>query len=152
MSKIIVSRSITCLLNSTLSSLQTVILIPHTIKKPTLLKEKHFECKFGVSIRIVGDIKGKLVMTGEPANLGFIGEEIFGTPIQPEMLPSFTGELANILAGRLSEYIKEDGVVINISSPTIMEEGTMLSGYKQGLNVPVLFPDNLEFEIYLLLD
>ena len=152
LSKTVVSRSITCLLNSTLSSLQTVIFVPHTIKKPTLLREKHFEFKFGVSIKIVGDIKGKLVMTGEPASFGYIGEKMFGKTIQSGMIPSFTGELANILAGRLSEYIKEDGIAINITYPTIIEKGTMISGYKQGLNVPVLFPDDIGFEIYLLIN
>lgn len=145
------NKAVTELLNGTLISLKTVVPIDYQTMKPRLI-EQDFQLSFGVLIGITGSIKGKLVLTGKPDTFGSIGETMFGMPLEGEMLLSFSGELGNMVAGGLSTNMAEKGTNINITSPTIMYGDTTLSGYKQGLEVTVVFKNTKEINIYLLLD
>lgn len=145
------SKLITQLLNGTLSSLKTVVPIAHKPMRPHLL-EKSFSLKFGVLIGLTGDITGKLILAGKPSVFGLIGSEMFDTPLEGEMLLSFSGEMGNMIAGGLSTKIAKNGININITYPTIMQGNTNLSGYKQALGVPILLDTSDELYIYLLLD
>jgi len=145
------SKAVTALLNGTLSSLKTVVPIHYTAKKPHL-QEQDFQLTFGVLIGITGDIKGKLVLSGDPNMFGTIGEKMFATPLEGDMLHSFSGELGNMIAGGLSTNMADKGVRVNITAPTLMHGDTTLSGYKQALKVPVVFDDTGGMDIFLLLD
>lgn len=142
---------ITYLLNSTLTALQTVISAPHTIRKPKI-SEKVFDFTFGIFIGVTGDIRGKLVITGDPTTFGMIGEKVLDMPIKKDTFISFCSEFANMIADSLSTNIVEDGYHINITSPTIMKGHTQLSGYKQGIKLPVIMGEIGSFDIHLLLD
>ncbi|WP_188455881.1 chemotaxis protein CheX [Virgibacillus oceani] len=139
------------LLNGTYVSLKTVVPIKHEISKPQLLG-KALHTNFGVLIGITGDVRGKLVLSGDTAVFGSIGEKMFGMPLEGEMLASFSGELGNMLAGSLSTNIVEEGINTDITSPTIIQGDTSLSGYRQALHVTVGFDAVGDMDIYLLLD
>lgn len=145
------SKAVTELLNGTLISLDSIVPIDYQTKSPQLL-DKDFSLTFGVLIGITGDIKGKLVFTGNTATFGSIGEVMFGTPLEGEMLHSFSGELGNMIAGGLATNISKKGINTNITSPTIINGDTRLSGYKQALNLPIIFENKNSMNIYLLLD
>jgi len=145
------NKAVTKLLNGTLSSIKTVIPIQFDVKKPKLFRQD-FHLYFGVLIGITGDIKGRLVFTGDPETFGSIGKVMFGSPLEGEMLASFSGELGNMIAGGLSTKIAKSGTDINITSPTIMEGDTKLSGYGQALELAVLFENTGQLNTYLLLD
>ena len=145
------SKAVTELLNCTLSSLNSVVPMDYQTKKPQLMKQD-FHLAFGVLIGITGDIKGKLVLTGKPLTFGSIGETMFGMKLEGDMLISFSGELGNMIAGGLSTNLSEGGIDINITAPTTMHGDTTLSGYKQALEVPIIFDRAGEMNIYLLLD
>lgn len=145
------NKAVMELLNGTYTAIDAVIPVEHSISKPKLLKEAiHIE--FGVLIGIVGDIKGKLMLAGSLEVFGAIGESMFDMALEGEMLTSFSGELGNMLAGRLSTTIVEKGINTDITSPTIMEGNTKLSGYNQALNVTVTFEAIGSMDVYLLLD
>jgi chemotaxis protein CheX len=145
------NKVITSLLNSTLQSLGGVIPIHYTRSAPTLL-EQNFNLEFGVLIGIVGDIKGKLVLSGELPFFSEVGHAMYGMPLEGEMLLSFSGELGNMVAGGLSSHIAAAGVEINITSPTILQGNTTLSGFKKGISVATDFEQAGEMEVFLLMD
>lgn len=139
------------LLNGTYASIKNVIPLKHTIDKPELIKGSiHIE--FGVLIGIIGDVGGKLVLTGQRDVFSAIGQAMFNMPLEGEMLTSFSGELGNMLAGRLSTTIVNKGINTDITSPTIIEGDSKLSGFSQALKVSVLFEDVGVIHLYLLLD
>lgn len=139
------------LLNGTYASIKSVIPLKHTIDKPELTKGSiHIE--FGVLIGIIGDVSGKLVLTGQRDVFSAIGQAMFNMPLEGEMLTSFSGELGNMLAGGLSTTIVNKGINTDITSPTIIEGDSKLSGFSKALKVSVLFDDVGEMHLYLLLD
>lgn len=145
------NKVVTELLNGTLASIKNVVPIEFQIDKPRRV-EKDFRLNFGVLIGITGDVKGKLVFTGQPPTFNAIGEKMFGMTLDEEMLVSFSGELGNMIAGGLSTNIAENGTNINITAPTIMRGDTNLSGFKHALEVTLGFKETGEMNTYLLLD
>lgn len=145
------SKIVTDLLNSIFASLKSVVPITFKTMSPQLLDD-YFNLKFGVLIGLTGDVKGKLVIEGAPAIFSSIGEFMFGAPLQGEMLLSFSGELGNMIAGGFSTNMAENGDDINITYPTIIQGDTMLSGYKHGVKVRVMFENTGDLDVFLLLD
>lgn len=145
------NRTITVLLNGTNSTLQSIVPIPYQMSKPSLLGNSlHLE--FGVLIGITGDIKGRLVLAGDPAVFRSIGESMFGMPVADEMLSSFSGELGNMLAGGIATTIVEHDVTTDITAPTIMQGNTTLSGYEKSIRLTATFEGSGDLGIYLLID
>ncbi|WP_084781886.1 chemotaxis protein CheX [Bacillus niameyensis] len=143
--------SITYLLNGTIQSLKNIVPIPHEITKPKLLG-RSLELQYGVLIGIIGDIKGKLIIAGQSATFGAIGEVMFGMALEGEMLASFSGELGNMIAGSLATIIVEHGVNMDITSPTIIQGDVTLTGYDKAIQLTSMFANAGDLEIYLLLD
>ncbi|MFD2044943.1 chemotaxis protein CheX [Ornithinibacillus salinisoli] len=145
------SKSITSLLNGTITSIQNVVPIQHEIKGPQLLQQP-LKLAFGVLIGITGDLKGKLVLAGDTAVFGSIGEAMFGMPLEGEMLSSFSGELGNMIAGGLSTNIIESGIQTDITAPTIIEGSTTLTGYERAIHITADFGSIGSLRMYLLVD
>ncbi|WP_010095304.1 chemotaxis protein CheX [Ornithinibacillus scapharcae] len=145
------SKAITSLLNGTIMSVKNTIPVQHTIGKPQLSGES-LKLQFGVLIGITGDIKGKLVLSGESNVFSSIGEAMFGMPIQDEMLVSLSGELGNIIAGGLSTNIVQSGLKTDITAPTIIEGNMTISGYERVIQLPVLFNAIGELDLFLIID
>lgn len=145
------NKSITTLLNGTNSALKQVVPIQYQISKPKLLSELLL-VQFGVFLGITGDIKGKIVFVGEQSTFGSIGEIMFGSQIDGEMLNSFSGELGNMIAGNLSTNIVSNGVTIDITAPTIIEGNAKISGYDLAIQLTSSFEQVGDLDIYLLLD
>lgn len=139
------------LLNSTYSSLTTVIPIEHKTSKPQLL-DQQIHLNFGVLIGITGDIKGKLLLSGELSTFSNISMAMFSMPVEGEMLTSFSGELGNMIAGNISTHIVQKGVNMDITHPTIIQGNTELKGYKQALKITVEYENTGDMDICLLLD
>ncbi|MCF3942860.1 chemotaxis protein CheX [Oceanobacillus alkalisoli] len=145
------NRTITVLLNGTNHTLQSIVPIPFQMSKPSLLGNTlHLE--FGVLIGITGDIKGRLILAGDQAVFRSIGESMFGMPVGDEMLPSFSGELGNMLAGGIATVIVENDVTTDITAPTIMQGDTTLSGYEKSIRLTATFDGIGDLQIYLLID
>lgn len=145
------NTSLTYLLNGTFSSLKNIVPINHEISKPELL-DKALHLHYGVLIGITGDIKGKLVLAGNSNIFDAISESMYGMSLEGEMLASFSGELGNMIAGGLSTIIVENGINLDITSPTIMEGNTTLFGFENAINLVVTFKNVGKIDIYFLLD
>lgn len=145
------NRSVKELLNGTYISLKSVVPIEHEIAKPQLVN-KLLHIQFGVLIGITGDVKGKLILSGDTSIFGSIGQSMFGMPVEGEMLSSFSGELGNMIAGGLSTNIVSEGINTDITSPTIIEGDTKLAGFEQAIHVSVAFEGIGDMQIYLVLD
>ncbi|MFD1849055.1 chemotaxis protein CheX [Oceanobacillus bengalensis] len=145
------NRLILHLLNGTNASLKTIIPIQHKISKPELLG-KFLKIHFGVLIGFTGDVKGKLIIDGEPSVFSMIGQSMFGMTVEGEMLQSFSGELGNMIAGNLSTNIVKQGIQTDITAPSIMEGSTTISGYERALSISVIFENAGEINVHLLLD
>ncbi|RDW20762.1 chemotaxis protein CheX [Oceanobacillus chungangensis] len=144
------NRIITNLLNGTNVSLKSIMPINYQMSKPQLLG-KQLELQFGVLIAVTGDIKGSLILSGDASVFSYIGEAMFGMPLEGEMLSSFSGELGNMLAGRISTTIVENGIKTDITAPTIFQGNTTLSGYEKAIQITAEFDKVGGMDIYLLL-
>ncbi|WP_010647690.1 chemotaxis protein CheX [Oceanobacillus massiliensis] len=145
------NRSVTSLLNGTNESLKSIIPLDYQLSKPGLLA-KPLNIQFGVLIGFTGDLKGKLILSGELDVFGAIGQAMFGMAIEGEMLASFSGELGNMLAGNLSTNIVQNGIMTDITAPTIMNGDTTLSGYDKAIHLTASFEKSGNLDIYLLID
>lgn len=119
--------------------------------KPQVLQES-VNLEYGVLIGFTGDISGKVIFSAQQSVFGSIGQNMYGMALEGEMLASFSGELGNMIAGGISTKVMDNGFTTDITSPTIMEGNTTISGYNQALQVPVMLEDIGNFDIYLLLD
>lgn len=145
------NKIITYLLNGTHQSLKSIVPMSFQMSKPRMMG-KDLELQFGVLIGVTGDVKGSLILSGDPDVFSSIGESMFGMPIEEEMLDSFSGELGNMLAGRISTIIVGNHIQTDITAPTIMSGNAKLSGYEQAIQLTAEFENVGELVIYLLLN
>lgn len=139
------------LLQGTYLSMQRII--PIHLKMEELKQlETSLPLQFGVLIGITGDVRGKLILTGNKKVFGAIGQSMFGMPLEGEMLASFSGELGNMIAGGLSTNLVKKGIRTDITAPTIMQGEASLSGHAAAHQLSVAVERVGELETYLLLD
>ncbi|WP_240376979.1 chemotaxis protein CheX [Bacillus piscicola] len=139
------------LLNMITTSIEQVVPLRITVEESQPL-EQALTLRFGVFIGITGDMKGKLLLTGEPAVFGSIGETMFGMPIEGEMLQSFSGELGNMIAGSFSTNMMAESIKTDITAPTILQGDTSLTGYEKAYHLPLTFAGTGTMSIFLLID
>ncbi|WP_404454435.1 chemotaxis protein CheX [Oceanobacillus kapialis] len=142
---------ITHLLNGTNTTMKSIIPVEQTISKPSLLTEPPI-VEYGVLIGITGDIKGKIMLSGDPAVFSAIGGAMFGMAVEGEMLVSFSGELGNMLAGGIATIIVNEGLKTDITAPTVLQGSTKISGYKKAIKMTAGFQNIGELTIMFLLD
>ena len=145
------TQTITNVLNGVYVSTKNIIPLNHQTGKPSLLAQS-LELQFGVLIGIVGDVTGKILFAGEKNVFALIGESMFGMKIDGEMLSSFSGELGNMIAAGLSSHMADQGIASDITSPTIMEGFTTLSGFEKAFHIQLTFENKEILHIYLMLD
>ncbi|WP_082918116.1 chemotaxis protein CheX [Oceanobacillus sp. Castelsardo] len=145
------TQHITMMLNSTITSVKNVIPIPHQVSEPSILPTP-LNIQYGVLIGLTGDVKGNLVLTGNPKIFSAIGESLFGMPIEGDMLSSFSGELGNMIAGGLATSISTQGINTDISAPTILQGNTNLTGFGKAIRLTIQFELMGNLDICLLLD
>lgn len=145
------AKSITSLLNGTQKALQSVSPLEPKISKPKLDKDLLL-VQYGVFIGITGDIKGKLVLMGEEQLFSSLGQVMFGMEVDGEMLFSFSGEFGNMIAGNISTYVVQDGININITTPSIIKGNAKVAGHQLGIQLVTSFENLGELHIHLLLD
>lgn len=138
------------LLNGTYESIKAVIPVENDISKPIIVNET-MALQFGVLIGMTGDIKGQIILEGEPHLFGGLGESMYGMPLEGEMLNSFSGELGNMIAGQLSTIVSSKDINMDITSPTIVYGDVRLAGYKHVIKLTVALETLGEMYIYLLL-
>ncbi|MBP1154512.1 MULTISPECIES: chemotaxis protein CheX [unclassified Paenibacillus] len=138
------------LLQSIVESVGQVIPIPIEIQAPIVFEKTVTQSEMGVLIGITGEVYGRMVIEGDSQTFSKLGESMFGMPVEGEILHSFVGELANMIAGNTSTFIYKKGCKMDITPPTVMVGHLQLFGFEQGISFHVNIPNVGEINIILL--
>jgi chemotaxis protein CheX len=147
-----ISKYITDVLNGTIESIKSVLPIQVEIQQPKLFNAPFNQHTIGVLIGITGDIKGRIVIDGEEEVFSKIGELMFGMPLIGEMLESFAGELGNMIAGNMSTQIANNGLIIDITPPTVIVGNSKIFGFSKAIRLPIQVDQIGEMSIILMLE
>ncbi|MER2090744.1 MAG: chemotaxis protein CheX [Sporosarcina sp.] len=147
-----ISANVQRILNGTISSLTAVIPVQLDVLAPSLTAEPYEQKELSVLIGIVGGIKGRLIIDTSTEVITRIGHAMFGMSIEGEMIESFTGELGNMVAGNLCTILEKDGLILDISPPTVMKGTTKFFGFKQACKLPVLLESGGLLTVILTID
>lgn len=146
------SKYVQIVLNRTIDSLITVVPVKLDVLSPTMTVQPYEQKEISVLIGLVGGIKGRLILETTTDVIGQIGQAIFGMSIEGEMIESFTGELGNMVAGNLCTLLEKDGLVLDISPPTVMTGVTKFYGFIQAFKLPVRLEDGSILNVLLTID
>ncbi|WP_456275774.1 chemotaxis protein CheX [Bacillus sp. AK128] len=146
------NENITKILNGTIHSVKSILPMAITIGSPSMFQEKVIKSKMSVLIGITGDVKGRIVIDGDPTTFSTIGEVMYGMQLEGEMLESFTGELGNMIAGNLATNASQNNLIMDITPPTILVGEAKLSGFKQAIQVPVTINESANMSIILMME
>ncbi|WP_257985585.1 chemotaxis protein CheX [Bacillus sp. V5-8f] len=141
----------TTLFDGVLASINNVVPLPYVSQDPRL-HEDQLKLQFGVLIGFTGGLKGKILFKADKDVFSRLGEAMFGMPLEGDMLVSFAGELGNMIAGGLCTNVFGQGLTIDITSPTIMEGESKISGFKKAMELSVTFQEKGDLFMYFLLD
>jgi chemotaxis protein CheX len=125
------------LLQSVADSVSQVIPLPISFRPSYVLDDKVIQNEVGVLVGFTGDIYGRIVFQGDVAVFGKLGESMYGMPLEGEILHSFIGELANMIAGNTCTVMSNKGLKIDITPPTVMIGKLQLYGFEQGIAMPM---------------
>ena len=148
---ILMKESANELLECTMDSVKQVIQVPVTFGMPYLKQEKVLQTGMCVLVGFTGDIAGRMLIDGHGESFGKLGETMFGMALEGEMLHSFVGEIANMVAGSICTLISQKGRKVDITPPTIMEGEMKLFGFEKAIYVPLTVEQVGELNIILLL-
>lgn len=127
----------TDLLNSTIESMQHVFACPMQAGAPLLFSQTLIQSDVGVLVGIIGDVEGRLIIEGESRVFTHLSQSMYGMPLEGEMLHSFVGEMANMIAGNTSTLLAGRGRRIDITPPTVMVGQMQMYGFSRGIKIPV---------------
>lgn len=147
-----VTKQITDILNSIIDSVKGVLPFDLTIDKPYLFQPPFTQYSIGVLIGMTGDVRGRLIIDGDPAIFSSIGEGMFGMKVEGEMLKSFAGELGNMIAGTLSTSFSNYEIDMDITPPTVLVGKTKIYGFDKAFCLPVTIQNIGTMTILLMLE
>ncbi|WP_338451849.1 chemotaxis protein CheX [Niallia oryzisoli] len=125
------------ILQGTIDAVKEVVPFEISMEKPSLFTQPYTQHCIGVLIGMTGDIRGRLIIDGNEETLSKIGEGMFGMTVQGEMLESFAGELGNMIAGKLSTFISQQGFEMDITPPTVLVGQTKIYGFERAFRLPI---------------
>jgi chemotaxis protein CheX len=148
---IAIQESASDLLESTIASIKEVLRMPLNIEESLLWNQNALKTEMCVLVGFTGQIEGRLIIDGGIQAFGKLGETMYGMVLQDEMLQSFVGEIANMVAGNMCTYMSQKGLEIDITPPTVLIGEMKLFGFEKGVSVPITIQDVGEISIILLL-
>ncbi|WP_424765598.1 chemotaxis protein CheX [Paenibacillus sp. sgz302251] len=147
----IVNVGVNDLVESIIASARAVLHVPLNIEEPRLYNETVLLSEMCVLVGFTGDLEGRLVIDGGIPTFGKLGESMFGMALEGEMLHSFVGEIANMVAGNVCTHISQKGLKFDITPPTILEGEIKMYGYNKAIAVPLVIHNIGEMNFILLL-
>ncbi|PFA70089.1 chemotaxis protein CheX [Bacillus sp. AFS015802] len=148
----ILTKSVTDILNSSVEAIKGVIPLSVTVSKPSLLAEPFSQHKIGVLIGFTGDVRGRMIIDGEEASFQGLGASMFGMPLDGAMLESFAGELGNMIAGNLATLLAGGGHSLDITPPTVIVGQSKMYGFDKALKLPISIEHVGEFLVILMIE
>lgn len=129
------TKRVATILNSTIKSVKTVITLPIKISKPALVSEPFIQSGVGVLIGITGSVYGRLIISGSKELISDLSQSVFGFSINDDMLPSFAGELGNMIAGNVATFVSEEQYNIDITPPTVLYGANNIYGFETAIKL-----------------
>lgn len=125
------------IIEGTKSAVSTVIPFPMTADNPEWIKAPINQKEIGVLVSVTGDLKVRLILEESKEVFQRMGEQMYGMPLEDEILESFVGEMGNMIAGNLAAYLSEKGYQIDITPPTVMVGQTKIYGFDRAIYLPL---------------
>jgi chemotaxis protein CheX len=139
------------LLEGAMASVKQVLPIPFQMEAPNVNNAKSIHTEIGVLINFTGEMEGRLLIEGGTQTFGALGATMFGMALEGEMLHSFVGELANMLAGNLCSFISTKGWNVDITPPTILMGEMKWFDSVKAVSLPVAIQGVGKINVILLL-
>lgn len=146
------STQFTKVISFTTEAIKSVIPGTITADAPNLFTDSHYEFSMGVLIGFTGDIRGRLLIVGNHSTFANIGELMFGFQLNDEMLESFIGELGNMIAGNFCTLISNDGLLIDITPPTVLIGQTKISCNERAYILPISVGGKSELQFVITIE
>jgi len=140
------------ILDGTSNAIRTIIPLNMNIHPSFFMNEPYNQQEIGVLIGFIGDIRGRIIIDGLQSTFSQLASNMFGMPIEGEMLESFTGEFGNMLAGNICTYVGSQNINIDITPPTVMVGNTKLYGFEKACHLPVTIDGVGELTILFTID
>ncbi len=140
------------LMDSTIQAIQSIVPMNITINPFSLMNEPYNQQEIGVLIGLVGDIKGRIIIDSVESTFSELASNMFGMPLEGEMLNSFIGEFGNMLVGNICTHIGAQSINIDITPPTVIVGNTKLYGFESAYTLPVIIDAVGELAIFITID
>ncbi|MBS2969349.1 chemotaxis protein CheX [Metabacillus sp. KIGAM252] len=75
-----------------------------------------------VQVGIIGEVKGSLLIEGNEDVFKDFGLKLYGMALEGEMLSSFIGEFANMVAGQMATHLSSQGMNLDITPPKLLAD------------------------------
>lgn len=145
-------KYITTILNSSIDSLKGLLPMSVNVHSPSLVTEPYSQKELSVLIGLIGDLNGKIMIDSQTSTFREIGTQMFGMPIDGELLESFTGEFGNMFAGKLCTLLDQQSLALDITPPTVMFGSTKLNHFMKAFKLPATIDNVGELNILLTID
>ncbi|QSO51410.1 chemotaxis protein CheX [Alicyclobacillus curvatus] len=145
--------AVTHFLNSALNAVSLVI--PSEVKRqsaPTLVEGSFIQSDMGVLIGITGELPGRLILDAHTTTFSNVAQLMYGMALEGEMLESFVGEIGNMVAGNAASDLSSKGLQINISPPTVLVGSTKITGFEQGIQIPLEIEGLGPMNVFLIME
>jgi chemotaxis protein CheX len=139
------------LLECTIESVHQIMQISINLEASYLSNETELQTEMCVLVDFTGEVSGRMIIKGQKESFGRLGLKMFGMTLEGDMLDSFVGEIANMVAGNISTLISQRGRKVDITPPTMIEGGMKLFHFEKVLFIPLSTEDVGEMDLILLL-
>ena len=146
------AKHIQLLLNHTVRAIKDIIPMHINIHAPSVTPEPYIQKEISVLIGLVGETNGRILIDTTEAMMKKIGEKMFQMPINDEYLESLSGEIGNMLSGNVCVGLESDGIVFDISTPTIMSGEAKFHGFGKAITLPVALDGDASMKVLIMLD
>jgi chemotaxis protein CheX len=150
MVRLAVHDRVSGLLDSTVASVKEVLHVPLHIEEAHAYSETALISEICVLVSFVGEMEGRMLIHGDKQTFVNLAATMYGVNLEGEILHSFVGELANMLAGNICSFISRKSTNVDITTPTILMGELKLYNYKNGYSITVDVHDVGEISIILL--
>ncbi|KIL40837.1 hypothetical protein SD70_11250 [Gordoniibacillus kamchatkensis] len=139
------------LLEGAMASAKQVLHVPIAMGEPEPFTKSALHSEMCVLIGFTGDMEGQLIIDGGTQAFSGLGGAMFGMALEGEMLHSFVGEIANMMAGNLCTYMSLKERKLDITPPTILMGDMKLFPFVAGFSVPIGIEQIGQLNIVLLI-
>ena len=120
---------LTTLLQSAVASLQRIISVTIAVSEPEKSSPPLIPSEMCALIGITGDVRCRMVMEASCETYSNLAASMYGMSMEEEMLQSFAGEIANMIAGNTAILASETGLHMDITLPTLLLGSPHIYGF-----------------------